>query len=528
MQAADSFGIDDWWKYGPTYYDNETENFVMFDCRLDNGYYYRYFFYNHTSADVPFDLTFSFNGSALTVKSSSAYEIGYAFGWYDPSTGGANAGADNRYFTGSRDLVVWDYEDIDLDWYNFRYYAAGDSTVTLDGIDIEQYDYLYYTFPSLEYGPRGYVLPWCFSQYHVVYTQSNNNGGYEPPIFYMFTNNKNTYLSFRDSGSVIDYGLFSTDNSTVGGYSDVVVFHTSKPDYGDYTVARVNVGTWYELPLFGPDLGNVLYSELPVYLVEVSASDGSSGGSVDVIDSTNPQNATTDDIVENLEHLETVVNDSAQSVVDKVESSTVQITEKIDESTGKITYEVQESTEQIVDKIDDSTGAITDKIDESTDKITGSIDSAKDQAHQDSEDEKGLLRGIWDAITNLPGLIMDGLKGLFIPGDDFFSNLMNDLNDFFADKFGFLYAPFDYIIRFLNLLLTDVSTVGTVHFPGLTLKKDWFGMSKDMELIPEQDVAILPQNNFAGLIDTLHMITSIILSGALLKLAHDKYKEVIG
>lgn len=372
--ASDTFDIDDWWKYGPTYYDNATENFVMFDCRLDNGYYYRYFFYNHTSADSSFDLAFSFNGSALTVKSTSAYEIGYAFGVYDPSTGSANAGADNRYFTGSKDLIVWDYEDIDLDWYNFRYYASGDSTVTLDGIEIEQYDYLYYTFPSLEYGPRGYVLPWCFSQYHVVYTQSNNNGGYEPPIFYMFTNNKNTYLSFRDSGSVIDYGLFSTDNSTVGGYSDVVVFHTSKPDYGDYTVARVNVGTWYELPLFGPDLGNVLYSELPVYLVEVSASDGSSGGSVDVVESTNPQNATTDDIVETLEHLETVVSDSAQSVVDKVESSTVQVTEKIDESTGKITYEIQDSTDKIIQNDDENTDKIVGAVGDAAGQVTDKLD----------------------------------------------------------------------------------------------------------------------------------------------------------
>lgn len=35
-------------------------------------------------------------------------------------------------------------------------------------------------------------------------------------------------------------------------------------------------------------------------------------------------------------------------------------------------------------------------------------------------------------------------------GDDYFSNYFQDLNDFFSDRFGFLYYPFEVIIKILN------------------------------------------------------------------------------
>lgn len=42
------------------------------------------------------------------------------------------------------------------------------------------------------------------------------------------------------------------------------------------------------------------------------------------------------------------------------------------------------------------------------------------------------------------------LKSIFIPSDDFFTNWLDDLNQYFGDKFGILYYPFQLLIDFLN------------------------------------------------------------------------------
>lgn len=84
------------------------------------------------------------------------------------------------------------------------------------------------------------------------------------------------------------------------------------------------------------------------------------------------------------------------------------------------------------------------------------------------EEQNKTNKGIWETIKDilsyinpfsenffvykLVELLVEAIKGLFIPSDDFFSNFFSDLNDNFADQFGILYYPVSIIIEFLSSL----------------------------------------------------------------------------
>ena len=84
-------------------------------------------------------------------------------------------------------------------------------------------------------------------------------------------------------------------------------------------------------------------------------------------------------------------------------------------------------------------------------------------------------KGIWDTIKSIPGTIgtffenlgtkignffkdlldgiLEGLKKLFIPEDNYFKNWFDDFKTYFEEKLGFIATPFTIIIDFVNSYL---------------------------------------------------------------------------
>lgn len=81
--------------------------------------------------------------------------------------------------------------------------------------------------------------------------------------------------------------------------------------------------------------------------------------------------------------------------------------------------------------------------------------------------------------------IIEGLKGLFIPSDDYFSSVTTDLFDWFEDKFGFLGYTLTYFIRLLNGIMS-ASQNTVIHFPGIKVPNR--ATSEVYNILPEQDV----------------------------------------
>lgn len=91
------------------------------------------------------------------------------------------------------------------------------------------------------------------------------------------------------------------------------------------------------------------------------------------------------------------------------------------------------------------------------------------QQEQQHEETKGILGSIIDKIKEIPTLIIDGLKSLFVPSDGFFTTYFNELNAFFKDRFGFLYELPEFAITlFQKLIDFNPDTSGySMTFPKL-------------------------------------------------------------
>lgn len=95
----------------------------------------------------------------------------------------------------------------------------------------------------------------------------------------------------------------------------------------------------------------------------------------------------------------------------------------------------------------------------------------KEQADRDKdfalkEENNQTNKGIWDTLKEvlsfinpfsenffvykLVELLVNAIKALFIPSDDFFTNWITSMNDWLSDRLGALYYPIDIVVDFLN------------------------------------------------------------------------------
>lgn len=110
----------------------------------------------------------------------------------------------------------------------------------------------------------------------------------------------------------------------------------------------------------------------------------------------------------------------------------------------------QEKEQDNKDKI------LNNKLEEQTSAINNQTEAIK----ENNETNKNIFQKIGDiflSIVELPlklvNLLIDALKSLFVPSDDFISNFFTDLKDWFSDRLGFLFYPFELVIDILNKIL---------------------------------------------------------------------------
>lgn len=67
--------------------------------------------------------------------------------------------------------------------------------------------------------------------------------------------------------------------------------------------------------------------------------------------------------------------------------------------------------------------------------------------------------------TGIVSGILDGIKNLFIPGDNFFKDYFDELNAWFSDRLGLLYYPIDFLINFFNRFINADYGDATIVIP---------------------------------------------------------------
>lgn len=151
----------------------------------------------------------------------------------------------------------------------------------------------------------------------------------------------------------------------------------------------------------------------------------------------------------------------------------------------KLTYNVNVTDITVTRTSGRTTNEILEDM-ETQDSITQDIinDQLKEQ-----EEQTETQKGIWDSIKDFFGSFFDNLINsiihVLVPTSDEMSDLFNRLNDFFAETFGFLYYPFDFIIDAFNIFLEADSETG-LTFPGFSIMghEVWPDMTYDLTSEP--------------------------------------------
>lgn len=123
-------------------------------------------------------------------------------------------------------------------------------------------------------------------------------------------------------------------------------------------------------------------------------------------------------------------------------------------------------------------------------------------------------------ITSFFNSFFDNLIGVFVPESGFFSQWFSSLNDFMAQKLGFLWSPFDFLISFLNGVYSGSGSASIV-FPELA----WIDGTV---IIPRTEFSFdnIGGQSFSDLRDMIYFATDVILLGAVISQFYKKIKLV--
>lgn len=181
-----------------------------------------------------------------------------------------------------------------------------------------------------------------------------------------------------------------------------------------------------------------------------------------------------------------------------------------------------DSNKQTQDAINNQTNAINDQ--------TNAIKEGNETNKNIFESIKEVLSYINPFSENffvykLLELLFEGIKALFIPSSDFFSNFFTELSNWFSDRLGFLWSPFDVVIHILNRILNINFSEPVLELPVL---KEPFSDTILFSGFTYNLNDLLKQETFNTMYNIYIMIVDALVFYGLIKLAEKKIKGVFG
>lgn len=149
---------------------------------------------------------------------------------------------------------------------------------------------------------------------------------------------------------------------------------------------------------------------------------------------------------------------------------------------------------------------------EHLDDINKGIEAGNEIAQETQEQEKKFFDGFF-------GNLVESLVGVFVPEDGYFSDYFNRLNDFFSDKFGFLYSPIDIMVQFFGLFI-NIGDAPELTFPGFSIMG--YTVWEPVTVNWEELVSAF------GLFDYIRVGGDAIIVISFLNFVSKKYEEVVG
>ena len=185
-----------------------------------------------------------------------------------------------------------------------------------------------------------------------------------------------------------------------------------------------------------------------------------------------------------------------------------------------------------------SSDPIQHKLQEST---NSKIDTQIEQENSAQQTRTGILQ----KITDFFGAFFDNLIGVFVPESGYFETWFNRVNTLLADKLGILYYPFNYLISFLNDILSylsnsDYRTHCYIQFPAIEFTNVATNETYTFYQGTTVDLATFNVNisgneyitdngltNFSSLAQTIRIFNSVCIIFALFNLCYRKLKLIM-
>lgn len=163
------------------------------------------------------------------------------------------------------------------------------------------------------------------------------------------------------------------------------------------------------------------------------------------------------------------------------------------------------------------------------------LDQQTDAIKENTETQKGIWETIKDILSyinpfsenffvyKLIELLVEAIKSLFIPSDDFLGTYFTDLKEWFSDRLGFLFYPFELVIDILNMILDIDFSEPVFNIPDIT---EPFSNKKLISATTFKFNDLLDNNTF----NTIHSIylvcVDVFVVFGLVNLFRKKYEEV--
>lgn len=186
----------------------------------------------------------------------------------------------------------------------------------------------------------------------------------------------------------------------------------------------------------------------------------------------------------------------------------------------------------INNKLDTTTNKLLEEQRKTQETITEQTAAIK----ENNETNKNIFQKIGEMLSyinpfsenffayKLVALFLDMLKSLFIPSNEFFSTYFEELNDWFSNRLGFLYYPFDLFFSLCDKFLNINFSEPIINIPNI------------VEPFTNTVLIHAKEYNFNTLLEnntlkTVHDIYLVIIDAfifiGLVMLLYKKYEEVL-
>ena len=207
---------------------------------------------------------------------------------------------------------------------------------------------------------------------------------------------------------------------------------------------------------------------------------------------------------------------------DVVADNTAQMVEKQDTIIDQIVNVTQTISSQLTAFWNQLAGEFTNLYNKMNTQHTEQLEADRTNTDDIITADDANTDKVTGAIEKHGNFIIEGLKSLFIPSDDYFKTWFDGMYQFFNDRLGFLMLPVDLLVRMADMYASAGTASAGIPFPE-------FKWVDGTVIIPVQIVQFdfLNTDWGKGIQDKLYFVGNLIMIGALLSLMHRKFEEVL-